>query len=658
MFKNVFLIVLSVVLFIPPCFAGVTLSSPANGATVQSPVPLVATASSSNAITGWAVYDGNNLAYRNSTSQLNTSLNLASGSHYLTVKAWDSAGNVSATAFPILVTTGGGAGTTGLTISSPVNSSTVQSPVHFAATANSANPVTGWTIYDGWNLAYRNSSSQLDTSLNLSSGNHTITIKAWNSAGQVQFKILNLLVGQALAPVSVSISVSPTNTSVTSGQSRQFTAAVTGTTNTGVLWFVAGIQGGNTSVGQISTGGVYTAPATGSAMQQTVTAHSVADFNKLANASVSITPVVTLTGRQFYITPNGSDSNNGSAGSPWRSFSKADASVQPGDWVHVAPGNYNMDNENGGRLKTTSSGNASAHIHYVSDQKWGAKLTASMGGSGATWWNQGNYIDIQGFDITGGGSLGIYNEGSGTRMIGNNIHNILASGCPAQGGAGIEDGNYAGSDDDIIGNWVHDIGDFNNPCPLVHGIYHANRGGHIYNNVTFHNEGWGIHLWHGATAVTISNNAVFSNGYGGIIIGAVSGDFPGGSGLDDNTIVTNNIIFRNGLSAGASGCGIVEYGDVGWSNHYVNNLVTQNGPSDWCLVNNSSQGTINANPGFVNYQDNGSGDYHLQSGSPAMGVGTSQGQPSTDFNNGARPQGGDDLGVYQGRAAPGPYPIQ
>jgi len=658
LFKNLVLIALSVALFIPVSFASVNLSSPANGATVQSPVPIVATASSSNPITGWAVYDGWNLAYRNYTSQLNTSLNLTSGSHFLTVKAWDSAGNISTTAFPIQVTTGGGGGTTGLTISSPVNGSTVQSPVHFAATAGSANPITGWTIYDGWNLAYRNNTSQLNTLLNLSSGTHTITVKVWNSAGQVQFRVLTLLVGQAPPPPSISISVSPTSTSVTSGQSRQFTAAVTGTTSTGVLWFVAGIQGGNTSVGQISASGVYTAPATNSAMQQTVTAHSVADFTKLANASVSITPVVTLTGRQFYITPNGSDSNDGSAGAPWQSFSRADASVQPGDWVHVAVGTYNMDNENGGRLLTTASGTASARIHWVSDQKWGAKLTASVTGNSATWWNQGNYIDIQGFDITGAGALGIYNEGSGTRIIGNNVHNLAASGCPLDGGAGIHDGNYNGSNDDIIGNWVHDIGDFNNPCPRVHGIYHANFGGHIDNNVTFHNEGWGIHLWHGATAVTISNNTVFGNAYGGILIGAVSGDFPSGSGLDDNTLVTNNIVFRNGLLSGASGYGIEEYGDVGWNNHYINNLVSQNGPADWNLINNSTQGTINADPAFINYQDNGSGDYHLQTGSPAIGAGTSQGQPSMDFNNGARPMGGDDLGVYQHGATPGSYPMQ
>ncbi|HYL11785.1 MAG TPA: hypothetical protein VEV41_02045 [Terriglobales bacterium] len=45
----------------------------------------------------------------------------------------------------------------------------------------------------------------------------------------------------------------------------------------------------------------------------------------------------------------------------------------------------------------------------------------------------------------------------------------------------------------------------------MHGIYHANLRGHIYNNVVFQNEGWGIHTWHAAMQVMITNNTVFSN---------------------------------------------------------------------------------------------------------------------------------------------------
>jgi parallel beta-helix repeat protein len=463
----------------------------------------------------------------------------------------------------------------------------------------------------------------------------------------------------ANVPGVVSISISPGSVSVPSGQSTQFNATVQGSSNTGVLWFVAGVQGGNASVGTISASGVYTAPVTNTAMQQTVTAHSAADFSKTANAFVSVNPPPPLSGRQFYISPNGSDSNDGSSGAPWHSFSHADRVVQPGDWVHVLPGSYNMDNEDGGRLKTTTGGTASARIHWVSDQKWGAKLRASIGGNNAVWWTLGDFVDIQGFDVSGFVALGIFNEGSNTRMIGNLVHDVSIGGCASLGGAGIEDGNWNASNDDVIGNWVYNIGDYNTTCAEVHGIYKANRGGHIYNNVVYRSQGWGIHLFHAATNVTIANNTIFNNAYGGIVIGGESGDFPGGSGVNDNTLVTNNIIYRNGLPSGAVGYGIEEYGDVGGNNHYINNLVSQNGPANWNLLHASPQGTIDANPGFVNYQDNGSGDYHLQSGSPAINAGTSQGAPSFDFSLGARPIGGAwDLGAYEFGATPGAYPMQ
>src|SRR5215471_7392490 len=57
----------------------------------------------------------------------------------------------------------------------------------------------------------------------------------------------------ATAPAGVSISISPSGATVTSGQSTQFTATVQGSSNIGVAWFVGGVQGGNSSVGTIST---------------------------------------------------------------------------------------------------------------------------------------------------------------------------------------------------------------------------------------------------------------------------------------------------------------------------------------------------------------------------------------------------------------------
>ncbi|HEY0565188.1 MAG TPA: choice-of-anchor Q domain-containing protein [Terriglobales bacterium] len=379
--------------------------------------------------------------------------------------------------------------------------------------------------------------------------------------------------------------------------------------------------------------------------------------NTMASLTVTVAASTPSTGRQLYVAPSGSDSGDGSVTRPWHTLSHADANARPGDVIHVAAGTYPSSAESGARLKTVNSGTAQAPIVWVSDTKWTAKITSTVTGNNAAWWSAGNYVQIQGFEITGSGALGIYNTGSHTRIIGNHIHDIPATGCPTAGGAGIHDGNYAASDDDVIGNWVHDIGDPSHPCARVHGIYHANLRGHIQNNVVYRNQGWGIHTWHAASNLTISGNTVFANGWGGIIIGATSPDFPSGSGLNDYTVVTDNIVYRNGLSPNVSGYGIDEYGDLGTHNQYQNNLVTQNGPADWHLFATVAQGNISTAPAFVNYLDNGLGDYTLLSTSPAVGAGTSVGAPAQDFRNGPRPTGSRwDIGAYQYAATPGVYP--
>ena len=365
----------------------------------------------------------------------------------------------------------------------------------------------------------------------------------------------------------------------------------------------------------------------------------------------------TILGPQVYVSPSGSDTNDGSSAHPWLSLSRANSAAKPGTTIHVVPGTYPSDNESGARLLTTASGTAAAPIRWVSDQRWGAKLTSTQMGNSATWWNQGDYVEIQGFDITGVGDLGIYNEGSSTRIIGNHVHNIPAPGCPNDGGAGIHDGNYSASDDDIIGNWVHDIGDYNSPCSRVHGIYHANQRGHVTNNVVFRNQGWGIHTWHAANQIVIANNSVFNNAYGGILIGAQSSDFPSGSGVQDYSTISNNIVFRNGLVSGGQGNGIEEYGDVGSHIKYLNNLVYKNGPVNWSLIANTHTGTITSAPSFKWYTGDGRGNYRLQSVSPAATSGTSTAAPSDDHDRGPRPINGTwSRGAYQYGSTVGSYP--
>src|SRR4029077_5744005 len=91
-------------------------------------------------------------------------------------------------------------------------------------------------------------------------------------------------------PAPIDVSVTPAAASVQTGGTQTFTATVTNTTNTTVTWQVNGNTGGNTSVGTISTAGVYTAPASvPSPAAVAVTGVSVADPTRSGAAQVTIT---------------------------------------------------------------------------------------------------------------------------------------------------------------------------------------------------------------------------------------------------------------------------------------------------------------------------------------------------------------------------------
>jgi hypothetical protein len=335
--------------------------------------------------------------------------------------------------------------------------------------------------------------------------------------------------------------------------------------------------------------------------------------------------------RDLYVAPNGDDSASGLAGAPWATLAKAAASVGPGDTVHVAPGDYRES------LTTHASGTAGDRIVFVSQTRWGARLDA--GGAYTAWLNEGDYVDIVGFDVTGSTTLGIYNRGSYVRVVGNHVHDLPAPNCDQWGGAGIDNGNYSGHDCDTIGNVVHDIG--TGSCAGVHGIYHSNLRGRIWNNIAYRNSGFGIHLWHAPVSVVVANNLVFENRSGGIVVGA--GDSPGGvtaSGM----LVSNNIVIHN-----YGNPGIIESGLTGADNRYENNLVWSNPAGAFRLQNGvTASGTLTADPQLVSYQPDGSGDYHLLQGSPCIDAGTTDGAPADDKDAIARPQGGSiDIGPYE-----------
>ncbi len=99
------------------------------------------------------------------------------------------------------------------------------------------------------------------------------------------------------------VAVTPGSASVETGKTQQFLASVTGAANTAVVWSVNTIAGGNSSVGTITAGGLYTAPmAVPSPAGVTVRATSV--VNATASAAVSVTIAPSPGGGVSQGTPN------------------------------------------------------------------------------------------------------------------------------------------------------------------------------------------------------------------------------------------------------------------------------------------------------------------------------------------------------------------
>ena len=88
----------------------------------------------------------------------------------------------------------------------------------------------------------------------------------------------------ASSPVAVALY--PHVSGLTTLQTQQFQASIKGTTNTDLIWSVDGTAGGSSTLGAISTSGLYTAPSVKGSHKVSVT--SQADLGKTDSASVAV----------------------------------------------------------------------------------------------------------------------------------------------------------------------------------------------------------------------------------------------------------------------------------------------------------------------------------------------------------------------------------
>ena len=181
---------------------GVSISTPGNGATVSGTVYVQGAASDNVGVTRVEFYVNGNLAntsYSTSFSFPWNSTAAPNGWHSLQVRAYDLAGNAGQSTVSVyvnnVVATADVIAPVAV-ITSPANGITVGRSVTISVSASDNVGVTQVAIYIDGVLRYTDSTAPYSWSWGtrkVSSGWHTITVKAWDAAGNVS------------APVSISV---------------------------------------------------------------------------------------------------------------------------------------------------------------------------------------------------------------------------------------------------------------------------------------------------------------------------------------------------------------------------------------------------------------------------------------------------------------------
>ena len=231
---------------------------------------------------------------QNWTTVNSGTVSLAAGQHIVQIRmdAADSYGTVgnynwwSLTVAPVAVT-----------VSPTSATATTGTTQQFSATVTgTSNTAVSWSVNNvagGNSTVGTISTGGLYTAPSAVPSPATVTVKATSAADSTKSASATVNV---VVPPPIAVTVSPTSATVATGATQQFSATVTGTTNTAVSWTVNNVAGGNSTVGTINTGGLYTAPsAVPNPATVTVKATSAADSTKSASATVNLVVVIYTT---------------------------------------------------------------------------------------------------------------------------------------------------------------------------------------------------------------------------------------------------------------------------------------------------------------------------------------------------------------------------
>jgi hypothetical protein len=391
----------------------------------------------------------------------------------------------------------------------------------------------------------------------------------------------------------------------------------------------------------------------------------------------------------YYVAPTGNDSSAGSQSSPWKTIQKCINSFAlgaNGAVCHVADGTYQgVDITRGG---SSSSMRFVLQCDGGADSATAAKNhckipnTVSFANFGIA--VEANNVDIVGFDIGNNPNMGTAivamcnpngsvvpcTTGNSVHIIGNYGHDLGSNVSSSSGVVGCpEDGVFTGgahghtyTDPQIIRNFVARFGITPAPagCNVAQGIYFGNVPAGslaiVQNNIVVAVPVSGITNSDGMCDFVISNNTIINTKHGIILSG---GNFACPGGVVGGFTIANNAIFASTGTGSVFNVSSVPdcatAAPVLWSHNISDGATVDFSPARLSCDSITPNGWMHINPTsfFVNYQADGSGDYHLAAESLGIGAGSvgcvsggpSPCTPTTDFDRTLR-SASVSLGAY------------
>lgn len=362
----------------------------------------------------------------------------------------------------------------------------------------------------------------------------------------------------------------------------------------------------------------------------------------------------TASATTYYVATNGNDANTGTSAQPWRTLQKAANTARAGDLVLVANGTYVG-------MQITTDGTAAAPITFRANGTNVLVNTRNASTPDNINIEGGDYVTVEGFVVEDAPRVGIRAViATGIKIRNNTVRRSGLTGILTGYTPSIE----------ISGNSA-------SGSLQEHGIYVSNSTSAadnpvVRNNECFDNNQNGVQLNGDCDAggdgiisgALIENNIVHHNNWKGFSLISVQ-----------NSTIRNNLIYENGLLAGAGGLHLADQPGCGKpsnNNIVVNNTIHEPRITGIRMSNGSTANTIFNNlvvastlsytivdEGSGNFIDTasnmkltsltglfvapGSEDYHLAPASAALNRAAltyhSTSAPLVDIDGNSRPQG-------------------